>query len=101
MRASIIAGVVMILGVAGAPALAQTARKDNGNNAQLMQQMQQLASERTQLQAENARMKRELDELRKERDGLHAGKESNDKRARNSEVALSHATQQHEQTTQE
>jgi chromosome segregation ATPase len=69
------------------PAAAQSARKDAGNNAQLIQQMQQLATERTQLQAENARMKRELDETRKERDSLKGEREANDKRLRNSEAA--------------
>jgi chromosome segregation ATPase len=68
------------------PAAAQSARKDTGNNAQLMQQMQQLAAERTQLQVENARMKRELDETRKERDSLKGEREANDKRLRNSEA---------------
>ena len=80
---------------------AQAARRDAGGNAQLMQQMQQLAAERTQLQAENARMKKELDDLRKERDGLRAGKESNDKRAHMSEVALAHAAQEREQGSKE
>ncbi len=41
-----------------------------GRTAQLMQQMQQLASERTALQAENAKMKKELADLAKERDTL-------------------------------
>ncbi|HEY4209983.1 MAG TPA: hypothetical protein VGM84_00770 [Steroidobacteraceae bacterium] len=49
---------------------AQTARTGGAPNAQLMQQMQQLAAERTGLQAENAKMKKELDDLRKERDAL-------------------------------
>ncbi len=51
-------------------ALAQTTRSGGGANAQLMQQMQQLASERTSLQAENAKLKKELDDLRKDRDAL-------------------------------
>src|SRR5215510_137533 len=79
--AAITAGILLTEG-----AMAQTARKDTGNNAQLMQQMQQLASERTQLQAENARMKRELDEVRKERDSLKGEREASDKRLRNSEA---------------
>jgi chromosome segregation ATPase len=49
-------------------ASAQAARSGGAPNAQLMQQMQQLASERTTLQAENARLKKELDDVRKERD---------------------------------
>src|SRR5262252_6200534 len=95
------APLILLAAVLAAPAFAQSARKDSGNNAQLMQQMQQLAAERTQLQTENARMKKELDDLRKERDGLRAGKESNDKRVKNSEVALSRASQEHEQTVKE
>jgi chromosome segregation ATPase len=90
-----------VLAAATVPASAQSARKDSGGNAQLMQQMQQMAAERTQLQAENARMKKELDEVRKERDGLKAGKDSDTKRARNSEVALAQATRARDQTTQE
>lgn len=80
---------------------AQAARHDAGGSAQLMQQMQQMAAERTQLQADNARMKKELDDLRKERDGLRAGKESNDKRAHMSETALAHAAQEREQGAKE
>lgn len=81
---------------ASVPAGAQTTRSNSGGNAQLMQQMQQLAAERTALQAENARMKRELAETRKERDALKGGKETNDKRARASEVALTRAAQERE-----
>lgn len=77
----------LICSVLAAPALAQSARKESGNNAQLMQQMQQLAAERTQLQAENARMKKELDETRKERDALKGEREAGDKRLRNAEGA--------------
>lgn len=58
--------------VACMPVLAQTARDGGSGNAQLLQQMQQLASERTALQAENARMKRELAEMIKQRDALQA-----------------------------
>ncbi|GAC1660206.1 MAG: hypothetical protein PVS2B3_13230 [Steroidobacteraceae bacterium] len=39
---------------------AQTARSGGGASAQLAQQLQQLASERTSLQAENERLKKEL-----------------------------------------
>ena len=44
--------------VLAGPAHAQTARSGGAPNAQLMLQMQQLASERTALQAENARGER-------------------------------------------
>lgn len=77
-------------------ATAQTTRSATGGNAQLMQQMQQLAAERTQLQAENARMKRELDEARKERDALKASKDTNDRRTQASAAALQRAAQERE-----
>jgi chromosome segregation ATPase len=72
-------------------ALAQSARKDSGGNAQLMQQMQQLAAERTSLQAENARMKKELDETRKERDSLKGEREAGDRKLHSAEGAAKHA----------
>jgi chromosome segregation ATPase len=51
------------------PAEAQSARS-SGGNAQAMQQLQQLAAERTQLLADNARLKSELEAAKKERDEL-------------------------------
>jgi len=100
MRNLVLFGCLMAASISG-PVAAQAARKDSGNNAQLMQQMQQMASERTQLQADNARMKRELDELRKERDTLKSGQESTDRRAQNSAVALNRANSERDQVTQE
>jgi chromosome segregation ATPase len=78
------------------PICAQTARDSGGANAQLMQQIQQLGSERTALQAENARMKKELAELTKERDGLRAGKAALDRRAAASEAATALSAQSRE-----
>jgi chromosome segregation ATPase len=84
---------VGLIAIAGAmPLSAQTTRQGSGNNAQLMQQMQQLATEGTRLQAENARMKRELDEARKERDALKGEKDSSEKRLRNTEAAAMRAS---------
>jgi len=75
--------------LAVAPAVqAQSARSGGGANAQLMQQMQQLASERTSLQAENAKLKKDLEDLRKERDTLENGQQALDKKAKASEAAL-------------
>lgn len=74
------------------PALAQTARDGGGGNAQLLQQMQQLASERTALQAENARMKRELAEMTKQRDELETAAPKLLERANAAERALTHST---------
>lgn len=81
---------------AALPAASQAQRQSSGGNAQLVQQMQQLAAERTALQADNAKMKRELEELRKERDAFKSTKESNDRRARASEAALARAAQERE-----
>jgi chromosome segregation ATPase len=77
----------LLAAFAGA-AYGQTARSGGGNNAQLLQQMQQLASERTALQAENARMKKDLDDLRKERDALKKGEQAAEGRAKATEAAL-------------
>jgi chromosome segregation ATPase len=90
-----------VLLIPAAPALAQTARSGGGGNAQLMQEMQQLASERTALQAENARMKKELDDLRKERDSLKKGQQAMDGRVKATEAALARSTTEHNTTEQE
>jgi len=70
---------------------AQTTRSGSGANAQLLQQVQQLGSERTALQAENERLKRELADLRKQQASLSAGREALERRARSSEAALAAA----------
>ncbi|HZF25297.1 MAG TPA: hypothetical protein VEZ88_03470 [Steroidobacteraceae bacterium] len=85
-------GLAAILLLLTLPVSAQTARPGGSNaNAQLMQQMQQLASERTQLQAENAKMKQELDELKKKMKGLESENDSLTRRAQSSEGAASRA----------
>ena len=85
--------VCATLGVGSATATAQTARSGGGASAQLIQQMQQLASERTSLQAENARMKKELADMTKERDALKTGRTNVDSRVRASEAALARSAQ--------
>lgn len=52
---------------------AQTARSSGGASAQTMQQLQQLAAERTALQADNAKLQKDLEALRAELDGLRGG----------------------------
>ena len=94
----IIALMISIAFIQSPPLLAQTARSGGAPNAQLMQQMQQLASERTALQAENARMKKELDDLRKEREQLKNGQKSVDQRAQVSAAALARSTAEREST---
>jgi len=83
-------------------AVAQTARSGGGGgNAQLIQQLQQLGTERTQLQAENERMKKELDELRKERDGLKAGQKALTSREQAATAAVARGAQERESTANE
>jgi chromosome segregation ATPase len=86
----ILLAVSLAVAIAGI-AQAQTARSDGGGNSQLMQQMQQMASERTALQAENARLKRELDETRKDRDSLKSERETSQRRMQNAEGAAARA----------
>ena len=83
------------------PALAQTARSGGSANAQLMQQMQQLASERTTLQAENEKLKSQLAAATKDRDALKAGQENIERRVRDTSAALAHSDQQRDATEQE
>jgi chromosome segregation ATPase len=73
MTASRVAGFLFCAALlAAAQVSAQTARQ-TGGSARAIQQLQQLAAERTALQAENARLKSELETLRRERDQLKAG----------------------------
>jgi chromosome segregation ATPase len=83
----------LALGAYAGAAGAQTARSGGSASAQLVQQLQQLGSERTALQAENARIKKELADMTKERDTLKAGRAALDQRARVSEVAVARSAQ--------
>ena len=89
LRCTLICVLAAMAGVANA----QSARSGGGNaNAQLVQQMQQLASERTQLQAENARMKQELEDLKKKLKGLESDKDQLTRKVQSSEGAAARAT---------
>jgi chromosome segregation ATPase len=79
----------------------QTARSGGGASAQLMQQMQQLASERTSLQAENAKLKKDLEDLRKDRDALKTGQQAVERRAKTAEVSLQQSVSQSQSAGQE
>lgn len=80
---------------------AQTARSGGAPSAQVLQQMQQLAAERTSLQAENAKMKKQIDDLTRERDELKKGRQAIDLRARADAEALGRSNTQRESTEQE
>ena len=91
--------LLLMIGIAvfaSSATLAESARKGGGNNAQLMQQMQQLAAERTTLQAENTRLKGELEALRKERDSLKKSQDGSEQRSRASGAALARAAREKE-----
>jgi hypothetical protein len=94
------AGLVLALST-GNVAYPQAARGGGAANAQLLQQLQQLASERTSMQAENARLNKQLDDLRKERDSLQSGQKALDQRTKASAVALAQSTSQRDALEQE
>lgn len=89
------------LALAANTGYAQTARSGGGASAQLMQQMQQLASERTSLQAENAKLKKDLEEMRKDRDALKNAQGAVGRRVQTSEIALKQSLAQRASTEQE
>jgi chromosome segregation ATPase len=87
--------------VLGGTVCAQTARTGGSASAQLMQQMQQLASERTTLQAENDKLKKQLADLTKDRDALKSGQQTVERRAKDASAALEHSNAQRAAVDQE
>lgn len=85
----------------GRGALAQVARSGGSANAELVNQLQQLASDRTALQAENARLKSQLADVTKDRDALKAGQQGLDRRARDTAAALAQSNGQRDRADQE
>jgi chromosome segregation ATPase len=82
------------------PASAQAARSSSGN-AQAMQQLQQLAAERTKLLADNAKLQSELDAARKERDALRGKQQAGERRLQGSETAVARASAKSAALTQD
>ena len=95
------AAVLLTLLLPSASVHAQAARSGGGANALLLQQMQQLASERTSLQAENKKMRQGLDELREERNALKKSQQTVAQRTRAAAVALDQADNQHAEATRQ
>jgi hypothetical protein len=88
--------------LASAVAVGQVARSGGTNaNAQLLQQVQQLGSERTSLQAENAKMKKELDDLHKQLDGVKKGQQALTQRAQAGASELARSAAQREASERE
>lgn len=97
-RSGISLGCWAIVAIAAMPIVAQTSRGGGGGSQQQLLQLQQLASERTQLQTDNQRLKMELADLQakfdsanREREGLAqkmAGTQASASRARSEAANL-------------
>jgi hypothetical protein len=93
-RAAIVAMLLLVCFTIPHEVSAQEARSGGGSpNAALLQQLQQLASERTDLQAQLAKLQKDLESMRRERDTLKSGQTAADRRAQQSESAV-HQIQQ-------
>jgi chromosome segregation ATPase len=79
--------VTALAALSAGNAEAQEARSGGGANAQLVQQLQQLGSERTELQAQNAKLQKDLEDLRKERDALKSAQQGLERRVQASDAA--------------
>jgi len=82
---------LLIASLAFGMADAQEARSGGGASAQLLQQLQQLGAERTELQAQNAKLQKDLDDLRKERDSLKGAQQGLERRVQASDAAVHQA----------
>ena len=82
------------------PVAAQSARS-TGGNAQAMQQLQQLAAERTKLLADNAKLQAELDAARKERDSLRKKQDASERRLQGNDAAVARASAKSDALTQD
>lgn len=88
-QAAIVAMSLLACAIASYRASAQEARGGSASpNAALVQQMQQLASERTDLQAQLAKLQKDLEDMRQQRDTLKAGQAATDRRAQQSQSAI-------------
>ena len=75
------------------PAQAQEARSGGGASAQVLQQLQQVAAERTELQTQNAKLQKDLDDARKERDALKSAQQTLQHRAEQADANVKQAQQ--------
>jgi len=89
------------IGAVSAPVLAQTPRTGGGASAQLLQELQQLASERTALQAENEKLKSQLADTKKDRDALKSGQEASVRRVQGAAAELAQVNARRETTERE
>lgn len=96
-----IAGAAVLAAAFGPSASGQTARSGASASAQVYEQLQQLASERTSLQAENEKLQSELAQAQKDRDALRAAQQAIDRRAQGTAAALALSTSRRETTERE
>lgn len=96
MKSGWIAAVACVAAAVTAISVAQTPRTGGGASAQFLQEMQQLASERTTLQAENEKLKSQLADVKKDRDALKAGQQAIERRAQGAAAELAQSNSQRE-----
>jgi chromosome segregation ATPase len=90
--------MLLIAALMVGPAAAQTARSGGGASAALMQQYQQLASERAQLQADNAKLKKDLETLKKQAEAAKQQLTASQAGVRRNEAALAAAQASNQST---
>lgn len=97
VRAGLVLAAVVCTVATPGVTCAQTARSGGAGggavNAQMAQQMQQLASERTELQAQVAKLQADLEAAKKDRDALKNAKDVADKRSQSTEAVVREAQQ--------
>lgn len=81
MTIRIVAPIAVMFAVAALPVGAQTQRSGSAD-ARVMQQLQQVSSERAALQAENAKLKEQLEQMKKDLQKASSGKTALENRAR-------------------
>jgi hypothetical protein len=85
--------LLLMATVASGLARAQQARSGGSASTLIVEQLQQLATERTDLQAQNAKLQKDLDDLRKERDALKSGQQALQRRAEQAAAGVRQAQQ--------
>jgi|ERR1700733_2341535 len=84
---------LVLIALVSRAALGQEARSGGGASAQMVQQLQQVAAERTELQAQNAKLQKDLDDARKERDALKSSQQALQRRAAQADANVKQAQQ--------
>jgi seryl-tRNA synthetase len=100
-RHFLLAGIFLVagMGIGAASSQAQTARS-GGDSARAMQELQQLAAERTALQADNAKLKDQVADLKKKLDKTSAESEAASARAKQLEAAAGRGAESSKQANE-